>query len=232
MRACGVHVHGRAGRDHAAQGRAEQVGPAQGKWHRAGLACSTGQACSAQVMTQAACAGLRLCNATRLAAQVRLAAGEACGQLRVARERGHARRSHYCGDGAQFFVHAAVGRVCGGHCAHRLGHLDRSGLFGGGRRVAWGGSGDRVRLHVVACARKVAGGVGGHRAHPWAGDVVQGSAGRRPHGVRREAARRTRRQRREHAWSAGQAKRQAVQAGGAAGPRARPAAPGCSMFEG
>ena len=28
--------------------------------------------------------------------------------FRVARERGHARRSHYCG-GAQFFVHAAPG---------------------------------------------------------------------------------------------------------------------------
>ena len=34
-----------------------------------------------------------------------------------------------------------------------VGHLDRSGLFGGGSTVAWGGSGDRFRLHLVACAR-------------------------------------------------------------------------------
>ena len=34
-----------------------------------------------------------------------------------------------------------------------VGHLDRSGLFGGGSTVAWGGSGDLVRLHLVACAR-------------------------------------------------------------------------------
>jgi len=32
-------------------------------------------------------------------------------------------------------------------------HLDRGGLFGGGSTVAWGGSGDRFRLHLVACAR-------------------------------------------------------------------------------
>eukprot|EP00964_Phaeocystis_antarctica_P162193 scaffold136018_cov178-Phaeocystis_antarctica.AAC.1 len=32
----------------------------------------------------------------------------------------------------------------------------------------------------------------------WAGDVVSSSAGRRAHGVRREAPGRTRRQRREH----------------------------------
>ena len=84
--------------------------------------------------------------------------------------------------GAQFFVlHAALGeRVCGGHRAHRrglvqfrlllVGHLDQSGLLGGGSKVAWGGSGDRVRLHVVACARKVAGGRGAIApTHRWVG---------------------------------------------------------------
>ena len=91
--------------------------------------------------------------------RVRLAAGEACGQLRLARERGHARRSHYYGDNAQFFVlHAAVEIVCGGHRAHRrglvqlrvlVGHLDQSGLLGGGSTVAWGRRGDRARLHVL-----------------------------------------------------------------------------------
>ena len=45
----------------------------------------------------------------RLAA-IRLVAGEACGQLRLPRERGHARMSLYYGDNAQFFVlHAALG---------------------------------------------------------------------------------------------------------------------------
>jgi hypothetical protein len=34
-----------------------------------------------------------------------------------------------------------------------VGHLDRSGLLGGGSTVAWGGRGDLVRLHLVACAR-------------------------------------------------------------------------------
>ena len=34
-----------------------------------------------------------------------------------------------------------------------VGHLGRSGLFGGGSIVAWGGSGDRFPLHLVACAR-------------------------------------------------------------------------------
>ena len=61
---------------------------------------------------------------------------------------GHARKPHYYGDGARLFVHApALHRgVCGGHRAHRrglvvlsgllVGHLDRSGLFGGGSTVA------------------------------------------------------------------------------------------------
>jgi hypothetical protein len=34
-----------------------------------------------------------------------------------------------------------------------VGHLDWIGLLGGGSTVAWGGSGDLVRLHLVACAR-------------------------------------------------------------------------------
>ena len=49
----GGHVGER--RDHAAQGRAEQVGPVLGKWHRAGSACIA---------------------RVRLAAQVRLVRGE------------------------------------------------------------------------------------------------------------------------------------------------------------
>ena len=36
-----------------------------------------------------------------------------------------------------------------------VGHLDRSGLFGGGSTVAWGGSGDLVRLHLVVCGLEV-----------------------------------------------------------------------------
>ena len=35
-----------------------------------------------------------------------------------------------------------------------VGHLDRSGLFGGGSTVAWGGSGDLVRLHLVEPVRE------------------------------------------------------------------------------
>ena len=64
--------------------------------------------------------------------------------------------------GAQFFVQSGPKVENGGEGAvaivHRrvqllVGHLDRSGLFGGGSTVAWGGSGDLVRLHLVACAR-------------------------------------------------------------------------------
>ena len=96
------------------------------------------------------------------------------------------------------------GECAGGHRVHRhglvqlrvlVGHLDRSGLLGGGSTVAWGRRGDRVRLHVVACARKVTGGRGAIAPTHLAGDVVPSSAGR-AHGVRRAAAGRTRRQRR------------------------------------
>ena len=50
------------------------------------------------------------------------------------------------------------GVSCGGHRAHRRGlvqfrvlggHLDQSGLLGGGSTVAWGRRGDRARLHVL-----------------------------------------------------------------------------------
>jgi len=64
--------------------------------------------------------------------------------------------------GAQFFVQSGPKVDNGGEGAvaivHRrvqllVDHLDRGGLFGGGSTVAWGGSGDRFRLHLVACAR-------------------------------------------------------------------------------
>ena len=64
--------------------------------------------------------------------------------------------------GAQFFVQSGPKVDHGGEGAvaivHRrvqllVGHLDWSGLVGGGSTVAWGGSGDRFRLHLVACAR-------------------------------------------------------------------------------
>jgi len=61
---------------------------------------------------------------------------------------------------AQFFVQSGPKvvteeRVRAVAIVHRrvqllVGHLDRSGLFGGGSTVAWGGSGDRFRLHLVA----------------------------------------------------------------------------------
>ena len=71
----------------------------QGKWHRAGLACSTGQACSV---------GLGVCRADQVCRVVRLEAAF------VWRGRG-ARESHV-GDGARFSVHAALeGSVRGGH---------------------------------------------------------------------------------------------------------------------
>ena len=50
----------------------------QGKWHRAGLACSTGQACSAGQV----CAGARLvCSTGQACSVVGLAAGTVCRQL-------------------------------------------------------------------------------------------------------------------------------------------------------
>jgi hypothetical protein len=80
-----------------------------------------------------------------------------------------------------------------------FGHLDRGGLFGDGSTVAWGGSGDRFRLHLVACARtrSARDGRGGHRCLGVGEDVSQGTresaqgeckqgersgpSGRRPH---------------------------------------------------
>ena len=56
-----------------------------------------------------------------------------------------------------------------------VGHLDLSGLFGGGSTVAWGGSGDLVRLHLVVCGSEVGGHIVGVR---WAG-VSQGAGKRR-----------------------------------------------------
>ena len=50
-----------------------------------------------------------------------------------------------------------------------VGHLDRSGLFGGGSTVAWGGSGDRFRLHLVACARTRSARDGRWPSLPWGG---------------------------------------------------------------
>ena len=51
------------------------------------------------------------------------------------------------GEGAVAIVHRRVQLL--------VGHLDRSGLFGGGSTVAWGGSGDLVRLHLVVCGLEV-----------------------------------------------------------------------------
>jgi hypothetical protein len=51
------------------------------------------------------------------------------------------------GEGAVAIVHRRVQLL--------VGHLDRSGLFGGGSTVAWGGSGDLVRLHLVVCGSEV-----------------------------------------------------------------------------
>ena len=58
-----------------------------------------------------------------------------------------------------------------------VGHLDRSGLFGGGSTVAWGGSGDRFRLHLVACARTRSARDGRWPSFPWGvgEDVSQGT---------------------------------------------------------
>jgi hypothetical protein len=50
-----------------------------------------------------------------------------------------------------------------------VGHLDRSGLFGGGSIVAWGGGGDRFRLHLVACARTRSARDGRWPSLPWGG---------------------------------------------------------------
>ena len=109
--------------------------------------------------------------------------------------------------GAQFFVqsgpkvdHKGEGAVAIVHRRVQLlvGHLDRSGLFGGGSTVAWGGSGDRFRLHLVACARTRSARDGRWPSLPWGGRGCiarhQGSAqgeckqgelsrprGRRPH---------------------------------------------------
>jgi len=53
--------------------------------------------------------------------------------------------------------HGAEGAVAIVHRRVQLlvGHLDRSGLFGGGSTVAWGGSGDLARLHLVVCGSEV-----------------------------------------------------------------------------
>ena len=113
--------------------------------------------------------------------------------------------------GAQFFVQSGPKvvteeRVRAVAIVHRrvqllVGHLDRSGLFGGGSTVlAWGGSGDRFRLHLVlACARTRSARDGRWPSFPWGvgEDVSQGTresaqgeckqgersrpSGRRPH---------------------------------------------------
>ena len=88
--------------------------------------------------------------------------------------------------GAQFFVQSGPKVDHGGESAvaivHRrvqllVGHLDRSGLFGGGSTVAWGGSGDRFRLHLVACARTRSARDGRWPSLPWGvgEDVSQGT---------------------------------------------------------
>jgi hypothetical protein len=60
-----------------------------------------------------------------------------------------------------------------------VGHLDRSGLFGGGSTVAWGGSGDRFRLHLVACARTRSARDGRWPSLPWGwAGVSQGATGK------------------------------------------------------
>ena len=58
-----------------------------------------------------------------------------------------------------------------------VGHLDRSGLLGGGSTVAWDGSGDRFRLHLVACARTRSARDGRWPSLPWGvgEDVSQGT---------------------------------------------------------
>ena len=70
-----------------------------------------------------------------------------------------------------------------------VGHLDRSGLFGGGSTVAWGGSGDLVRLHLVACARTRSARDGRWPSLPWGvgEDVSQGT--REAHTGRMQAGR-------------------------------------------
>ena len=71
-----------------------------------------------------------------------------------------------------------------------VGHLDRSGLFGGGSTVlAWGGSGDRFRLHLVACARTRSARDGRWPSLPWGvgEDVSQGT--REAHTGRMQAGR-------------------------------------------
>ena len=114
---------------------------------------STGQAFAAQVRLVRGEGSSFAAQITGLQ-RVRLAAGEACGQLRLARERGQ-----------RAVLHAALGESVR-RPPHRhglvqlrvlVGHLDQSGLLGGGSTVAWGGRGDRVCLHVLACARKVTG---------------------------------------------------------------------------
>jgi hypothetical protein len=91
--------------------------------------------------------------------------------------------------GAQLFVQSEPKVENGGEGAvasvHRrvqllVGHLDRSGLFGGGSTVAWGGRGDRFRLHLVACARTRSARDGRWPSLPWGVGrcVSQGATGR------------------------------------------------------
>jgi hypothetical protein len=79
------------------------------------------------------------------------------------------------GEGAVAIVHRRVQLL--------VGHLDRSGLFGGGSTVAWGGSGDLVRLHLVVCGLEV----GRHIVGVGAG-VSQGAGKRRRERKHRESA--------------------------------------------
>jgi hypothetical protein len=91
--------------------------------------------------------------------------------------------------GAQLFVQSEPKVENGGEGAvasvHRrvqllVGHLDRSGLFGGGSTVAWGGRGDRFRLHLVACARTRSARDGRWPSLPWGVGrcVSQGATGK------------------------------------------------------
>ena len=99
-------------RDHAAQGRAEQVGPAQGKWHRAGSPCIniTGQACSAGQ----ACAQVRLvCSVDRVTFA---AYGRAPGWQQVKREGSFVWR----GNGGTRGRHSTVGTTRSSSCCTRL----------------------------------------------------------------------------------------------------------------
>jgi hypothetical protein len=86
------------------------------------------------------------------------------------------------GEGAVAIVHRRVQLL--------VGHLDRSGLFGGGSTVARGGSGDRFRLHLVACARTRSARDGRWPSLPWGGRgcIAQGTREAHRENASREGA--------------------------------------------